>query len=169
MRIALLGAFITLLCVSTAFAKNVTDPADEERNGCLKRENDHRKKYAEKLNIGNMVKLEYDKEFEKVKPPKDFHCPKAMEESVKYGDGLWATESSQERTAEAVLASKMACVKDEKCGLIYVINRPADQREGKKGKPGSACSGKSEDGLCLGSASSNAFLLIFVFFMSIYL
>ncbi|EGT58736.1 hypothetical protein CAEBREN_16851 [Caenorhabditis brenneri] len=110
---------------------------------------------------------EYDEEFEKVKAPKDFKCPNTMQ-NTKYGEGLWAIASGEPRTAEAVLASKMACVKNEKCGLIYVLNAKSDHTTGKKGKPGSACSGKSENGLCLGSASSSAFFLVFIF-VSFYL
>ncbi|KAF1757294.1 hypothetical protein GCK72_013749 [Caenorhabditis remanei] len=166
MKYALLIALF-ILCSNSAFAQstpsNTTpDPKDKERQECLKDENENRRAVAKAKGISNMRKLEYDKSME-ANPMEGFKCPENWMTS-KYKEGVWATMANDEvKTAENALATTFACVQNEKCGKLLLTNTNSDQKQRKMGKAGSACSGKVDDGLCIGSAASFGFFFLISF------
>ncbi|PIC33744.1 hypothetical protein B9Z55_013617 [Caenorhabditis nigoni] len=173
MKYALLGALI-LLCSNAILATEDSEkkPDDsekeKERKFCLDSQNTLRRNYAELKQISNMRKLEYDKSMEDLKSEME-KCPDDFE-TTKYSDGVWATkETSDTQTAESALASKYACVIDKKCGRIGLINKQPNWNDGKKGKPGSDCSGEVDDGLCVGSSPAFSLFIVFSFIPILYL
>ncbi|CAL2040126.1 unnamed protein product [Caenorhabditis brenneri] len=155
MRYIVTGSILSVLLAGVLASDNA-ETDYKRRKDCVDSENKHRKSYAEMMKIGNMMKLDYDIEIENIRPMNGFKCPMSELEPEKYSDGYWAVVTRKEATAEAVLATKMACIPHEKCGLIYVINQQPDYRNGKTGKPGSACSGAVENGLCVGKTGTSS-------------
>ncbi|CAO4373625.1 unnamed protein product [Caenorhabditis nigoni] len=173
MKYALFGVLI-LVCLNAILATEGSEkkPDDSEkeksRKFCLDSQNTLRRNYAELKQISNMRKLEYDKSMEDLKSEME-KCPDDFR-TRKYSDGVWATrETGDTQTAESALASKYACVIDKKCGRIGLINRQPNWSDGKKGKPGSGCSGEVDDGLCVGSSGAFSLFIVFFFASILYL
>ncbi|EFO85218.1 hypothetical protein CRE_24658 [Caenorhabditis remanei] len=140
------------------------DEKEEERKSCVERENNRRLIYATQQNIGNMRKLEYDKEMEKLKPMEGFECPFGWEPR-KYKGDVWAI-NGVEGTKENPLATKLACIQHPKCGKLYLTDTHSGHGDVIKGKPGSECGGKAEEGLCIGSSAASFGLLFLLVIMS---
>ncbi|EFO85286.1 hypothetical protein CRE_24661 [Caenorhabditis remanei] len=157
-----LGSSVNYALAQSTPSNTTPDPKDKERQGCLKDENQNRRGYAKMNKIGNMVKLEYDKSME-LNPIEGFECPNQLQ-AQKYKEGVWAFSKTGDGTSDSPLASKFACVQHEKCGFLLLINKGpkhADQARGKEA--GTACSGKVDDGLCIGSAASFGFFFLISF------